>query len=332
MKAAVTVGPNRVGIVERPACAAGEGQLLVTVEQVGVCGTDAHIWAGEYPATRLPLVQGHEVAGRVGDDRVVVEPAFSCGDCHACRIGRRNACAHSAVLGVHLDGALSELIAVPAGRVHFAPRLSTTAAAMVEPAAIALQAVERSQAGAGTRALVLGCGPIGLLATRALADRGVRVAAVDREPARADRAQRFGATFTTVTSSRLEPDQRAAIVEWADHEGPSVVIEATGAPSALAAALDLVVSAGRVVAVGISAAEARLPMNTVPYKELDLVGSRNSRALFPTAIGFAERHHAIIEELVTHRFPLARTQEAFALAHHGDPAVGKILIEVAGSE
>ncbi|HWD01951.1 MAG TPA: alcohol dehydrogenase catalytic domain-containing protein [Amycolatopsis sp.] len=304
----------------------------MAVDRVGVCGTDAHIWAGDYPAAPLPLVQGHEIAGRVGDDRVVVEPALSCGGCYACRTDRRNACADSAVLGVHLDGALSELIAVPAERVHFAPGLSATAAAVVEPAAIALQAVERSQATAGAYALVLGCGPIGLLATRALADRGARVAAVDREPARAERARRFGATFTTTIDGALDPGRRAAIVEWADREGPSVVIEATGAPSALAAALDLVVSAGRVVAVGISTAEARLPMSTLPYKELDLVGSRNSRALFPAAIGFVGRHHAVVEELVTHRFALAQAQEAFSLAHHGDPAVGKILLEVAGHE
>ncbi|GAA4665230.1 alcohol dehydrogenase catalytic domain-containing protein [Amycolatopsis dongchuanensis] len=328
MRAAVTTAPNRVEIVERPAPVAGEGQVLVRVECVGVCGTDAHIWAGEYPASSLPLVQGHEITGWAGGERVVVEPAFSCGRCHACQSGRANACARSAVLGVHLDGALAEAVVVPAAHAHPAPGLSATTAAVVEPAAIALQAVERSLAPSEAFALVLGCGPIGLLATRALADRGARVAALDRDPARAERARRFGAEFTTAVDGRPDPRQRAALAEWAGGEGPSVVVEATGAPAALATALDLVVSAGRVVTVGISAAEARLPMNLLPYKELDLVGSRNSRALFPAAIDFVRRHRALAEDLVTHRLPLARTAEAFALAHHGDAAVGKILIEV----
>ncbi|WP_166459484.1 alcohol dehydrogenase catalytic domain-containing protein [Amycolatopsis pithecellobii] len=331
MKVAVTTGPHRVEILERPPCEAGADQVLVAVESVGVCGTDAHIWAGEYPAATLPLVQGHEITGWADGRRVVIEPAFSCGHCFACRVGRANACARSAVLGVHLDGALSELIAVPAARVHAAEGLSAVTAAMVEPAAIAMQAVARSQPTAGADALVLGCGPIGLLATRALVDRGVRVAALDRVPARAQRARRFGATYAEPVGETLEAHQRAAIVEWAGGEGPSIVIEATGAAGSLATALDLVVSAGRIVAVGISAAQARLPMNTLPYKELDLVGSRNSRALFPEAIEFAGRHHELVEELVTHRFPLARTQDAFALAHSGDPALGKTLIEVGGA-
>lgn len=326
MRAAVTTGPLRVEIQRRPVPTAGNGEVLVSVESVGVCGTDAHIWAGEYPAASLPLVQGHEIAGRAGDDLVVVEPALSCGRCYACRNGRPNACARSSVLGVHLDGALTETIVVPADRVHAAPGLTAPTAAMVEPTAIALQAVARSHARAGAFALVLGCGPIGLLAARALADRGVRVAAIDREPHRAERARRFGAEFARAATDGAGVE----IVEWAEREGPSVVIEATGAPSALATALDLVVSAGRVVAVGISTAEARLSMSLLPYKELDLVGSRNSRALFPAAIDFVARHRTLVENLITHRFALERVPEAFVLAHDGDPNLGKILIEVAG--
>lgn len=329
MKVAVTRSAGRVEIEERAIASVADDEVAVTVQAVGVCGTDAHIWSGHYAAAALPLVQGHEIAGSVDGARVVVDPARSCGRCFACGEGRGNACARSSVLGVHRDGALAEVIAVPRARVHPAPELSVAAAALVEPTAIALQAVERSQARPGRTALVLGCGTIGLLAVRALTDRGVRVAAVDRARSRIERAARFGADVADVVDDPMSADQHAWVREWSGGEGPTLVVEATGAAASLAAGLDLVVSAGRVVAVGISTDRLDLAMGVLPYKELDLVGSRNSRDLFPEAIAFTGRHEKLAEELITHRVPFARAHEALEQAARSDGQVGKILVELA---
>jgi L-gulonate 5-dehydrogenase len=110
-----------------------------------------------------------------------------------------------------------------------------------------------------------------------------------------------------------------------------VVIEATGSPDALMAAIDVVANAGTVVAVGISTAVAPLSMSALPYKELDLLGSRNSRGLIPQAAEFVARNRAIAETLITHRFPLERTQDALALAHDAPDGVGKTVITVRSS-
>ncbi|TDD96308.1 zinc-binding dehydrogenase [Actinomadura rubrisoli] len=329
-RAAITLRPGQVDVLERPVPQPQDGEVLVAVACVSVCGTDAHIWAGDYPSAPPPLVQGHEIAGWVDGRLVAVDPARACGRCHACRVGRSNACVSSSVLGVHADGGLREHIVVPSGRIHPVDGLPPATAALIEPASIALQAVARSRAERGAHALVLGCGPIGLLAIGALAERGVRVAGVDRSGARARRAERFGASAMWVADAD-DPRRRAEILDWADGEGPSVVIEATGAPAALATAIDLVCSAGTVVAVGISTAEARLPMSVLPYKELDLLGSRNSMDRFPEAAAFIARNRGLAEELITHRFPLERTQEAFALVHAGDAGAGKVVIDVVPS-
>jgi L-gulonate 5-dehydrogenase len=342
MYAAVTAGVCQVELVNRPAPVLGSGQVLVEVDQVGLCGTDGHIWAGAYPAKPLPLVQGHEIAGRIissTDDvsgraegtPVVIEPVIPCGRCHACRKGRANACRQMIVLGVHDDGGLCEVIAVAADRAHPAEDVPQAVAPLVEPASIALQAVARSAGASGDRALVLGCGPIGLLAIVALRERGVRVAAADLVSGRTRTAERFGAELTHVVdreSGYPSTAQRQELSEWSEGEGPGVVIEATGAPASLEAAVDLVASAGRVVAVGISEARARLSMKTLPYKELDLLGSRNSNHIFPTAIDFVRRNGALLEGLVSHRFTLAETQSALELAHAPGDDVRKIVISV----
>ncbi|WP_169748085.1 zinc-binding dehydrogenase [Pseudonocardia acaciae] len=332
MRAAVTTGCRDVEVASRAAPESPEGHVLVSVDCVSLCGTDAHIWAGDYPSAAPPLVQGHEIAGRVDGALVVVDPARACGRCHACRVGRGNACRRMTVLGVHADGGLSELLVVPGSGVHRAPGLTAEVAALVEPTSIAMRAVERSAASSATYAVVLGAGPIGVLATRALADRGAHVLAVDRVRERAARARAFGAELVHVAGPDFPGrEQRVEIEEWTGGDGPHVVIEATGSPGALAAAIDLVAAAGTVVAVGISTGQARLSMSALPYKELDLLGSRNSGGLFPAAIEFAARHQALLAGLVTHRFPLARAREGLALVHDGAPGLGKVLISVGAS-
>jgi len=348
MRAAVTVSPHRTEVREVPDLDESKippGHALVEVQTVGLCGTDRHIWEGEYPSGSLPIVQGHEVAGTLldlapGTDcaipvgaQVVLDPTTNCGRCYACRIGRANACRQMSVMGVHGAGALCDRIAVPAQRVHAAPRVGADVAALAEPASISLQSVARSGARGGEHVVVLGCGPIGLLATMALLELGARVAVVDRQPDRLPRATELGAerALTAVDAparedagSSVEDELRA----WADGEGPSIVVEATGSPSALGSALRMVAHAGCVVAVGISGSTAALPMITLPYKELDLRGSRNSHGLLPQAVDLVTRHEDAVRRLVTHRFPLEALDEAYAAMARPSSGVCKAVVEL----
>lgn len=324
MRVARTLRREHVVLEEVPDPVPAPGEAVVRVHTVTLCGTDLHIWEDDY-ATELPIVQGHEIAGIVESapagsgfapgDRVAVSPMRWCGECYACAIGRVNACARSSCLGCYEDGALAERIAVPASDLYRVPDgLPTGLAALAEPASIAMQAVLRGRPEKGERALVLGCGPIGLLATLHLTSLGVEVIAADTVAVRADFARRFGAVDAVVPPGDALPAQ------------PSLVIEATGAPAALTAAIDAVASAGRVVLVGISDRPVTLSMRTLPVKDVDLLGSRHSLRRMGEALDLLARYPDTAATLVTRRLPFAQVAEAFGLLRTG--LAGKVAVEL----
>jgi len=311
------------------------GQAVVRMERIGLCGTDHHIWAGQFPASRFPLVQGHEMVGVVAavgpgvelqlGARVVVDPTSSCGRCFACRSGVREVCARMQVLGVHADGGLRELFLLDATRLHPCPGLDADHAVLVEPASISLEAVRRAYPMPGDLAVVLGAGPIGVLATAGLLERGLEVAMMEPDPTRRELALIAGASLAVDVSE----DGHAELRAWCADAGPRLVIEASGAARAFADALQIVVSSGVVVATGLSPATLKLPALLIPYKGIDVRGSRNSRAGMGDAAAFIGRHPSLASALLTHRFPLDRVHEAFALMDSGTTeSIGKIMIEV----
>lgn len=314
MRVARTLSREHVAFEDVPAPEPGPGEALVRIQAVTLCGTDLHIWEDDY-ATELPIVQGHELAGTVESapagsgfapgDRVAVSPIRWCGECHACGIGRINACTRSSVLGCYEDGGLAELVAVSTTDLFRVPdAMPTEVAALAEPTSIAMQAVLRGRPEKGERALVLGCGPIGLLATLHLTSLGVEVVATDVNPARAAFAREFGA---------VEPDGRE----------PSLVIEATGAPAAFTTAVETVATAGRVVLVGISDRPVTLSMRTLPVKDLDLLGSRNSLRRIGEALELLAANPGPAAALVTRRVPFAEVGGAFA---HLRTELGKVAV------
>src|SRR5207244_4493585 len=173
MKQIVLEQPGRFASVDAPPPERRANEALVRVHRVGVCGTDLHAFAGRQPYFTYPRVLGHELGVEVVEvpangrgvrpgDRCAVEPYLSCGECNACRAGKYNCCERLEVLGVHTDGGMRELIAVPVDRLHKSERLSLDQLALVETLGIGAHAVARSGLRAGEDALVVGAGPIGL--------------------------------------------------------------------------------------------------------------------------------------------------------------------------
>jgi threonine dehydrogenase-like Zn-dependent dehydrogenase len=310
-------------------------QAVIRVEVVGICGSDFHLFSGHHPYARFPQVQGHEVTGivealpagydgpaRVGE-RVVVDPTIPCGACYPCRHGHPNCCAHLQVMGAHTPGALSDLAAVRASGLHPVGGLEPTSAALVEPVTIGLQTVLRSGLADGDAVVVLGAGPIGQTVVLAAAERGARVAAVDRIPGRLALAGRFGAELAL--DSNLE-DVTTRVRDWTDGDGAAVVVDATGVPELIRLAFDLVAASGTICIVGISDREVSIPVIEFTRKEINVRGSRNSTGIFPDAIEFVRRNEPRLRELITHEFPFDRTQEAIEFAmSHPDEAT-KVLI------
>lgn len=355
--AAVTTTKRTIEYRSIPTPTPAPGTAVVRMASVTLCGTDAHIWDDDY-ATELPIIQGHEAAGIIValdpadtgtvtggsaadsaadsaagwalGDRVAVSPMFYCGECYACSVGRVNACRHMSVYGCYEDGSLVTEQAIPLGKLYRVPEgLDLGLAPLSEPISIALQAVHRGRAQAGETVLVSGAGPIGLLATVYLKDLGCDVTVSDMSPARLALASAFGAdrTFTVTAGDFPTAAQRAELDRLTGGDGPSLVIDATGAPASVATGVDLVATAGRVVCVGISDAELRLTLRTLPVKEIDLLGSRNSQNLLGEALDLLNRHQDTLAPLLTHRFAFEDLDAAFATLVDPSAGVGKIAID-----
>lgn len=344
MRVARTVSRETIEYQDVPVPVIGSDEALVRIESLTLCGTDLHIWEDDY-ATELPIVQGHEFAGLIEamprshptlavGDRVAVFPVKYCGHCYACGIGRVNACGRMSVYGCYENGALAEYMAIPQAKLHRIPEgVPPEVAPLAEPTSIAMQAVDRGRPQAGEKAIVLGCGPIGLLATMYLTSLGVEVLAADTLAERCEFARRFGAFDAMVVDPATDSPGAAhgeSISRWTGKQGPSLVIEVTGAPDSLVNALSVVASAGRVVAVGISDRAATLSMRTLPVKDIDLLGSRNSQDLIGEALLLLGGRLAEADMLITHRFPFDRLGEAFETMRSRTELVGKVAIDVPG--
>ena len=314
MRAVVCLEPGRLEAVERPSLGAlPEGWVRVTVSHVGICGTDYHIFEGKHPFLDYPRIMGHEVSATVLDPGasalavgtpVVVNPYISCGACIACRKGKPNCCAAIRVLGVHTDGAFCEEIALPAENLYPADGLSLEAAATVEFLAIGAHAVRRSRAPAGSRALVIGAGPIGLGAALFSRIAGHAVTLMDTSAERlAMAAGRFG--FADGILARPSAPEAASDATGGD--GFDVVFDATGYAKSMEAAFSYVAHGGTLVLVSVVKDDIRFSDPEFHKREMTLVGSRNAtRVDFEHVMASIRAGHVPVEALVTHRTTLER--------------------------
>lgn len=185
---------------------AGAGEVLIRIEAAGICGTDRHLFKGEFPSTP-PVTLGHEFSGLIvgkGDDvtlqigaRVACDPNIFCGTCTQCRRGRVNLCAENIAIGIHRDGGFAEYAVIPAHRAHASPdNLNPLHGAFCEPLACTLHGMNRGAAMRGERVIILGGGVIGMLAAQLARLAGAEVMLVTRQQSKRDLALCLGAEFT----------------------------------------------------------------------------------------------------------------------------------------
>jgi L-gulonate 5-dehydrogenase len=341
MLRAHTVARRTVELKEEPAPKLTPGHALIRVHHVALCGTDHTIWDDQY-VTELPIVQGHEFSGIIEaidetasdltvGTAVAVSPMVYCGTCGPCQAGRYNVCDSISCLGCYDDGALTEIISMPVDKLYPLPEgMPLRLAALGEPGSIAMQTVNRGTPVAGETALVLGCGPIGLLATLFLTERGVNVVAADLDEHRMALARQFGAVATVTAGTDPFPSAADAqvLAEACPVGGPTLVIEATGVPVSLENAIRLAAPTARIVQVGISTASATVSMRDVPFKELDIRGSRNSLNLIPEALEILNTRYDLAAELITHSFAIHQLNQAFETMEDRNAQVGKIIIDM----
>lgn len=335
MREMVTTAPGVVARRDVEPPVPGDGEALVEVASVGLCGSDLHFFTGRHPYSHFPLVQGHEISGFVRSlpsgydgpvrdgDLVAVEPYLSCGSCFPCRRGRGNCCTSLTVLGAQIDGALRDVISIPANKLHPVPGLDADLAALVEPISIGTMAVSRVRLSPRDQVLVIGAGPIGQAILLAARDAGADVAVADRLPGRLTLATGLGAGLVIDTGKQ---DLAPAMRDWTEGDGPAVVFEATGVPALVRTAVDVVAPSGTVVVVGLSTDEVRIPVVEFTRKELNVLGSRAGD--FPSAVRLVTTRHSEVARLITHRFPLEDVGEALRLALEQPADVEKVLVSV----
>jgi 2-desacetyl-2-hydroxyethyl bacteriochlorophyllide A dehydrogenase len=338
MKAVVLEGPGQAGIkiVSEPQTL-GESEVLLKVRMVGLCGTDLNSYRGRNPMVSYPRILGHEVAATVfgagagasqwqAGTAVTLSPYSSCGRCAACLRGRTNACQFNQTLGVQRDGALTELIAVPAARL-FRADLTLKELCLVEPLTVGFHAAARGRVAAGDAVAVFGCGGVGLGAVAGAAFRGATVIGVDLDEDKLATARKAGAAHS-INSAHEDLHNRLA--ELTDGRGPDVVIEAIGLPQTFRAAVEEVAFTGRVVYIGYAKEQVAYETRLFVQKELDILGSRNARREdFCDVIRMLEAHRFPVDDAVTHTVAMDETP-AILEAWSREPArFTKIMVEVA---
>jgi 2-desacetyl-2-hydroxyethyl bacteriochlorophyllide A dehydrogenase len=338
MQTVIVHEPGRIGLIDRPApepppC----GWVAVDIVNVGICGTDYHIYEGKHPYLQYPRVMGHELSGRVAadvegwrrGDLVIVNPYLSCGTCRACRRGKPNCCYNISVLGVHRDGGMTGRLNLPAGNLIPASGLTGEQAATVEFLAIGAHAVRRSELSEEDRVLVVGAGPIGLGTALSARLRGAEVHLLDTSASRlAMIAERFGFPHIHRLDAGTGP-----LMEATSGEGFDVVFDATGSARAIEADMALVAHGGKLVLVSVVKDSITFEDAEFHKREMEVVGSRNATSEDFSAVVAALRSGEIdADQLITHRASLAEVPEKLPVWAADRERVIKAMVSTAAAQ
>jgi (R,R)-butanediol dehydrogenase/meso-butanediol dehydrogenase/diacetyl reductase len=305
--------------IDSPVCAAGEA--LVRVHAAGICGSDMAIFTGKHPRAKPPLVMGHEFAGEIVEiqsggietplavgDKVTAYPLLMCGECWACRNGFSHVCRNLKLIGIDRDGGFAEYVSVPLDLiVKFPGRLSFDQGALIEPLAVAVHALEMAGKPDWQTAVVVGCGPIGLLVGLCLRYAGIEsLLLCDISPQRVKRAA--GLNFQAINSA--EDNLLDRVTEMTDGEGADIVFECAGSAPAALQMCDLVRPRGKIVMVSVHKEPHPVDLRAITFKEISMVGIRvYTRSDFRRAVQMMPG--LPYKNVISHRIELQRGAEGF---------------------
>lgn len=317
MKAYVVQAPRTGQVIECREPVLGEHDLLVKVMAAGVCGTDAHIYLGDY-YSNLPLIPGHEFAGVVTGmgakvtgfregQRVAADPNIFCEKCAFCKENTQNFCEDFAAVGVTRDGAFAEYVAVPEACALDLGDLGFAEGALLEPLACVIYGQERARPRLGDSVLIFGCGPIGLLHLQVAKHNGAgSVTVVDLKEDRLSLAAALGAEVTLDATQPVE-----AALRRARPEGYDLVIDTTGVPRVIQDALTYVKNAGSLLVFGVAPQESKVEWN--PYdiyrRDLKIIGSFALKKTLPRALSLVRGGAVDLQAVVGARITLAQLPE-----------------------
>ncbi|MBS7615562.1 zinc-dependent alcohol dehydrogenase family protein [Candidatus Bathyarchaeota archaeon] len=315
-------------------------EVLIKVHAAGICGTDIHIYRGEWK-TSMPIILGHEFSGVIAEvgrsvkedlkvgDPVVVEPNILCGTCHFCRMSERNYfCENLKAVGVTIDGAFTEYVKVKAENVYKLPKkFSLDEAALVEPLACCVRGIDQARIKAGDTVAIIGAGPIGLILLQLAKQSGASaIIQTDIEETRLKLAKDLGADYTVCMARE---DAVEAIKSLTDGYGVDVAIEAVGSTKAITQAMNVTRRGGRLNIFGVAPQDE--VWNVKPFdlydKELTVTTSYRSPFTFQRAVKIASSGSVKLRPLVSHIYKLEEIQSAFEVAEKKLEGAIKVLVK-----
>ncbi|MFC1960168.1 zinc-binding dehydrogenase [Chloroflexota bacterium] len=347
MRAGILYDDHTIKVGTAPDPTIGPDDLLVQSDYAGICGTDLHIYRGEFTArVQYPAIQGHEFGGVVEEvgknvqhfkigDRVAVDPIISCHSCVACQTGHINACRTLKLLGVDLDGGYGQYVAVPAAQaLHLPDSVPMKHVPMVEMYGLGHHILKRGQVQPGEIVVILGAGKLGLSILDVLCHSAgaATTIVVDLQPFRLETARKLGADYVI---NIAEEDPVARILELTHGSRADCVIEAVGhyhlmdgQEAPLAQAVQMIRNGGRVVTAGLGEQLTAVHFKTLVIKEAQIIASRVTLGEFPQAIRLMAKGILHPDLLITHQMPLADITQAFDIVDRDDPSTIKIVLDV----
>ena len=320
MKAAVITAPGEIAIEEVADPTPGDNDVVVEVAAVGICGTDLHIFEGEF-APKLPIVPGHEMSGTVVavgrsvteikiGDAVAIDPSLHCGECFYCRRARGNLCENWNALGVTYPGAAAQFLLSPKKNIHKLPKnVDLKSAALIEPLSCAVRGFDQLPRNPGSHYLIYGSGTMGLMmAELAKVNGAASVSIVDLNQDKLKTAKVLG--FTNLAKSADEFDQP---------RGFDVVIDCTGVTEAIKDGLKHVMPGGTFLQFGVANKDAKVEIEPfwVYNKEITIVGSMAVLHSFDRAVELFASGVLNTDVMISDRYSLENYADALTAFKSG---------------
>ena len=338
MKASMYEGNHSFGLHDYEPKAPGAHEVQVDVAYCGICGSDLHVFHGDYDYrfSTLPRPIGHECSGVVAavgaevtawktGDRVAVCPLDYCGSCVACDSGNHNCCAGLNFMGLDSAGAMCNRWTVHERTLHRLPEsISLTHGALVEPMAVCFHALDRSRSKAGDYAVVIGAGPIGLMTALTARYLGLRVVLSELNAVRVQRARELGFTVVDPRETKLKD----FVLKSTGGVGADAVFEVSGTQSGLNTAVELIHPHSRVVLVAAYPHPMQIQLQKLFMREVDLTMTRNYNDKdFDDAIDMMAKAPIDFDALITKILPLGKVQEGMELCGSPSGEVVKVLVD-----
>ena len=337
MKAIVISNPNEIEIREIPMPEVKDGEALLKVKYVGICGADVASFTGNQPFTTYPRIPGHEFSAEIVEvpendkglkagDIVTCNPYFNCGGCYSCERGFVNCCTDNQTMGVQRDGAFCEYISMPVERIYDGKGLSAQELALIEPFSISQHAVSRAEIKTTDDVLIIGAGPIGLFALLAAKQKCRRIVVADILDNRLALAKEYGAdaVINTKTASLEEFTK-----EFTGGNGFDVCIEACGAPETFLGCIESAAFAANIILIGNGKRETNFVHSIILKKELNIHGSRNAlKDDFINNIELVASGKADVMKMVSGIYGMDNALDAFKALADNDGTLAKLLIKI----